>query len=76
MALWSYYLGVFSVIPCFGLPLGIGAVICGWQGLQSFRSHPEIRGKTHSYVGLGLGLASVVVHLALIIIVALNSHIT
>jgi len=28
-SLWAYYLGVFALVPCFGLPLGIAAVSFG-----------------------------------------------
>src|SRR4051812_47452857 len=28
-SLWAYYLGIFSLIPCFGIPIGIAAVTLG-----------------------------------------------
>src|SRR5882672_4725027 len=33
-ALWSYYLGIFSLIPCLGSPLGIAALVLGIRGLR------------------------------------------
>jgi hypothetical protein len=51
-ALWAYYLGIFSLIPCFGIPLGIAAIILGFRGLSYAKAHPEARGKAHAWVGI------------------------
>lgn len=42
-ALIAYYLGVFSVIPCVGSPLGIAAFILGIQGLMYVKNIPNPR---------------------------------
>ncbi len=55
-ALWAYYLGVFSLIPCLGIPLGFAALILGILGLKYARSHPEDRGKVHAWTGIILGV--------------------
>lgn len=54
-ALTSYYLGIFSLLPCFGLPMGIVAVYYGLQGLSRERQNPEVRGGAHAWVGLICG---------------------
>jgi hypothetical protein len=54
-ALWSYYLGLFSLFPCFGFFLAIPAVIMGVKGLRLVRANPEVRGGAHAWVGLICG---------------------
>jgi hypothetical protein len=54
-ALWSYYLGIFSLIPCFGLPVSIAAIITGIMGLRKVKAAPEVKGKVHAIIGLCLG---------------------
>jgi hypothetical protein len=52
MALTSYYLGVFALIPCFGVMLAIPSLILGINGLRRFRQNPAIRGKAHAWTGI------------------------
>ena len=54
-ALWAYYLGVFALIPCFSIPLGIAALILGIKGLKYSGLHPEAKGKAHAWAGIVLG---------------------
>ncbi len=54
-ALAAYYLGLFSIIPCVGLPLGIAAVVLGIMGLKRAKQNPEAKGKIHAWVGIILG---------------------
>lgn len=54
-ALLSYYLGLFSLIPCLGLLLSIPALILGIRGLRAARQMPEIKGAVHARVGVILG---------------------
>ena len=54
-ALWAYYLGIFSLIPCIGVPLGIAALVLGVKGLKYAELHPEAKGKGHSWTGIILG---------------------
>ncbi len=54
-ALASYYLGLFSLLPCFGLPLGVAAVYLGIKGLRNVRANSEVRGGVHAWVGLIFG---------------------
>jgi hypothetical protein len=37
-ALIAYYLGVFSIIPCLGIVLGIAAFVLGLKGLAFAKS--------------------------------------
>ena len=70
-ALLAYYLGVFALIPCLGVPLGIAAVVLGIVGLHFAKSHPEARGKGHAWVGIVLGGLSTTGHVLIAISIAL-----
>ncbi len=67
-ALASYYLGVFSLIPCLGIALGIVAVVMGIMGLNYAGKHPTAKGQAHAWVGIILGGLIFLAHLAVIII--------
>jgi hypothetical protein len=54
-ALIGYYLGVFSIIPCIGFPLGVAAVVCGIIGLRKAARFPEAKGKAHAIVAIVCG---------------------
>lgn len=54
-ALISYYLGVFSLIPCLGIATGIAALILGIRGLSYANLHPQAKGKGHAWTGIILG---------------------
>jgi uncharacterized membrane protein YvbJ len=54
-ALIAYYLGVFSIIPCIGIILGIAAFILGLKGLSFAKKHPEVKGKVHAWIGIIVG---------------------
>jgi len=51
-ALWSYYLGLFAVIPCIGIGLATAALVMGKRGLEFANQHPEKLGKGHAVVGM------------------------
>ena len=65
-ALWAYYLGIFSLIPCFGIPLGIAALVLGISGLTKAKQHPETKGKVHAWVGIFLGGLSALINILVI----------
>jgi hypothetical protein len=52
-ALWAYYLGIFSLLPCF--PLGIVAVVLGFKGLKLANERPLAHGRVHAWIGIVLG---------------------
>jgi len=54
-ALWAYYLGVFSLIPFLGIPLGVVAMVLGLKGLNYAKLHPEAKGKAHAWIGIIAG---------------------
>ena len=54
-ALIAYYLGIFSLIPCIAIPLGISAFILGVLGLKFLKTHPNAHGKVHAWIGIVLG---------------------
>ena len=54
-ALTAYYLGIFLIIPCLAVPMGITAVVLGLRGLKLAQQHPEVRGRTHAWVGIIAG---------------------
>lgn len=54
-ALTAYYLGLFSFIPCLGLPLGIAALVLGIMGLRARSRNPVIKGSVHAWIGILVG---------------------
>lgn len=54
-ALIAYYLAIFSLLPCVGIPLGIAAVVLGIKGLKFANLHPEAKGRVHAWIGIALG---------------------
>lgn len=52
-ALIGYYLGVFSIIPCF--PIGLAALVLGILGLRKVKQEPAVRGTVHAWIGILVG---------------------
>ncbi len=67
-ALTAYYLGVFSLIPVFGILLGFAAVWLGIVGLKRRKAQPQIGGAAHAWIGIILGGCSAFGQLALILV--------
>jgi zinc ribbon protein len=67
-AVAAYYLGVFSLIPFIGIPLGIAAFILGIKGLRKAKEHPEVKGKAHAWVGIIAGGLFTLLYLGLIVV--------
>jgi hypothetical protein len=73
-ALVSYYLGVFSLIPCIGgLLLGPAAVILGFLGLRRKKSNPQAKGTAHAITGIVLGSLTFIANIAGIILMVMRS---
>ena len=68
-ALISYYLGLFSIFPFFGLFMGAVAIVKGRAGLKRVASEPGLPGKTHAYVGLGCGTVGFLFNLAIVLFI-------
>lgn len=77
-ALIAYYLAIFSLIPCLGLPLGITAFFLGLSGLKVVKTHPNAHGKVHAWIGIVLGglcgLANLGVIVAMIVAAIAEKH--
>jgi hypothetical protein len=52
-ALIAYYLGIFSLLPVVGLPLGI-------SGLTRRKRNPIIKGSAHAIIGIVLGFIQLI----------------
>ena len=67
-ALTAYYLGLFSILPFLGIPMGIAAVVLGFMGLKKLKENPQIKGKAHAFVGIGCGGLAALVWTGLLLI--------
>ncbi len=54
-ALIAYYLGLFSLAPVIGLPMGIAAFVLGLKGLKARKRNPAVSGAAHAWIGIGCG---------------------
>ena len=68
-ALIAYYLGIFSLIPGFGLFTGIAAFVLGLKGLRYAKEHPEAKGKVHAWIGIVCGGFWALVHIVAIVLI-------
>ena len=73
-ALIAYYLGVFSIIPCLGIVLGLAGFVLGLKGLKFAKAHPEAKGKTHAWVGILMGGLFGFGYLAAVLWLAFAAH--
>jgi hypothetical protein len=75
-ALVAYYLGVFSLIPFLGIPLGLAGFTLGILGLKFRRQHPTAGGVVHAWIGIILGGLCGFGYLALVVfvIIAASNH--
>jgi len=67
-ALFAYYCGVFSLIPCLGGILGPVALILGIVGLRVAANQPTAKGRVHAWIGIILGGLIFLVHLAFVVV--------
>lgn len=67
-ALISYYLGIFSLIPCLAIPMGITAIVFGILGLGYANKNPHAKGKAHAWVGIICGSVFVLINLIVIVL--------
>ena len=73
-ALTAYYLGVFGLIPCLGIPLAIGALVMGILGLKYRKTHSTAGGTGHAWAGVILGSLVLVGHLAAVILIVVLAN--
>lgn len=69
-ALAAYYVGIFALIPIFGIILGPLAFIFGCVGLRHASRHPNAHGRIHALVGIVLGALVVVGHIVFFVVVS------
>lgn len=67
-ALVGYYLGVFSLIPCIGLLLGIAAIVLGVIGLKKSANAPDSKGKAHAWTAIVLGTIGILISCAIVLL--------
>lgn len=65
-ALVGYYLGLFGLVPPFGLIISPLAIMFGRRGLARIAEEPGLPGKTHAKVGVGCGAACLVWNLLIV----------
>jgi hypothetical protein len=75
-ALAGYYLGLFSLFPLLGLPLGITAIVFGVMGIRRANENPMVRGKGHAITALICeGLFSLMnIAFVVVIVIGLSSR--
>ncbi len=62
-ALVAYYLGIFSLFPAVGFPLGVASIWLGVLGLKARNRDPIIKGHVHAWIGIVLGVLGMPLHL-------------
>jgi hypothetical protein len=70
-AIASGYLALFGVIPLFGLPFSIGAVVTGVVALGALKKNPDLSGAGRAWFGIIVGglatLCSLVLAVAMLV---------
>jgi hypothetical protein len=71
-SLWAYYLGFLSLFACIplvgiliGLPAAVAALVMGIKARRYAIENPEAKGGIHAWVGILMGLASLIVGILL-----------
>jgi len=72
-ALFAYYCGVFSIIPCIGLILGAVALVLGILGLKECKRDANLPGKGHAITGIVLGSITFLANAAVIVLIVIGS---
>ncbi len=75
-ALVGYYLGLFAIMPVFGLLLGPAGIILGLKGLKAVKHSPGLPGTGHAITALVGGIIGCLVNYGLgaIILIAYLSR--
>jgi hypothetical protein len=67
-ALTAYYVGLFSLIPVFGLVMGPLAIWLGIKGLKYAKENPVVKGQVHAWIGIVCGTLWTIVNYGLLIL--------
>jgi hypothetical protein len=68
-ALLSYYIGLFSLLPCVGAIMGPAAIWLGAIGLAQVKQNPNLHGKGHAITGIICGTIFGLLNIALLVFV-------
>jgi hypothetical protein len=68
-ALLSYYIGLFSLLPCVGAVMGPAAIWLGAIGLAQVKQNPRLHGKGHAITGIICGTIFGLLNIALLVFV-------
>jgi hypothetical protein len=71
-ALAGYYLGLFSLFPVLGLPLGITAIVFGVMGIRRANENPMVRGKGHAITALICGSLFSLMNIAFVVMIVIG----
>lgn len=71
-ALASGYCALFGIVPVFGLPFSIAALVCGLIALKAIRQNPELAGKGRATFGIALGSVMTVVSLGMLLLLLIG----
>lgn len=66
-AIASGYLALFGIVPGFGLPFSIGAIITGCIALKTLKRRPELSGAGRAWFGLICGSLTTLLSLVMLI---------
>lgn len=58
-AIASGYLALIGILPLFGLPFSIGAIITGFVALNTIKKKPEMSGSVRAWFGIILGFIEI-----------------
>jgi hypothetical protein len=70
MAVWAMVLGILSVLCC--QILGPVAIVLGAVSLSQLKSHPELTGRGFAITGIALGIVSLLMAVAAILLFILS----
>ena len=73
LALIAYYVGVFAVIPCFGLLLGPAALVLGILGIRYRNKHPTAGGLGHAITGVVLGSLTTLANWGIVLLMTVGA---
>jgi hypothetical protein len=68
----AFYLGLCSIVPCLGLPLGAAAVYYALQGFRLQQENPIVGGGTQAWIGAIAGSLFGLFNLAMFVLMVIG----
>ena len=68
-AIASGYLGLIGILPMFGLPFSIAAIITGFVALNTLKKNPDLSGAGRAWFGIICGILATLLSLFMIVVV-------